>query len=183
MNYEELIAEIDELTRTYHAFAIAIDGAAYTGKRTLAQTLSKKYGAPVIHMSDFRLPVSERPANWQSMPGAEMDFERFNEEIATPWMQGRELVYSIYDEQSGEIKERLALPNAQVYIIEGTYALHPNVKDFYDLRLFCKSTENGRAMRAKASDASIDSAEDARAADYFAAYMTAELADAVYEND
>ncbi len=165
MNYEELIKEIDDLTCTYHAFAIAIEGAECSNRQKLAQTLSKKYGAPMIHMADFHLPKPERPTKWQATPGAEVDFDRFNEEIATPWLKGKELVYSIYDEESGEIKERLALPNAQVYIIEGTYACHPSVLDFYDLRIFC------------AAGAGIDAREDT----YFKTYMTAELADCVYD--
>ncbi len=179
MTYEELIKEIDELTRTYHAFAIAIDGAAYTGKRSLAAHLSKKYGAPVIHMSDFRLPLSEQPKN--GVAGDEMDFERFNEEIAEPWMKKGELVYSVLDEKTGEIKERLALPNAQIYIIEGNFAWHPSVTDFYDLRLFLRAEGDVRAMRAKAADATLDPAADARLQTYFTTYMTDLLSDAVLD--
>ncbi len=157
MIYEELLKEIDELTRTYHAFAIAIDGADASAKSALAAHLSRKFGAPVIHMDDFLLPVGERPADDEM--GNVMDFERFNEEIADPWMKRGELVYSKLDEKTGEIRERLALPNAQIYIIEGDYVWHPSVTDFYDLRLFMTSASS-------------------RLASYFSTYMTEALADA-----
>ncbi len=164
MTYKELLKEIDALTRTYHAFAIAIDGPDGERCHALAAHLSRKFGAPVIHMSDFRLPPQERPTSDDA--GAEWDFERYNEEIATPWMKGGELVYTILDEK-GEMKERLALPNAQIYIIEGHYAWHPAVTDFYDLRLFMKSS---------ASD-------DAHLNAYFETYMTEALADEVLGED
>ncbi len=160
MTYEALLKEIDELTRTYHAFAIAIDGADTEAKANLASHLSRKFGAPVIHMHDFRLPVGERPAD--DKMGSTMDFERFNEEIAEPWMKRGELVYSILDEKTGEIRERLALPNAQIYIIEGDYAWHPAVTDFYDLRLFIKGKDKSLST-------------------YFSTYMTEELADVVLD--
>ncbi len=164
MTYEELMKEIDELTRTYHAFAIAIDGANGVGKGKLAAHLSRKFGAPVIHMSDFRLPVNERPENGD--PASEMDFERYNEEICKPWLKQGELVFSLLDEKTGEICERLALPNAQIYIIEGNYAWHPSVTDFYDLRLFMKRA---------------DTPAEEPLATYFTAYMTEELSDAVLD--
>ncbi len=174
MTYEELTAEIEELTRTYHAFAIAIEGLPFSGKRALAAHLSKVYGAPVIHMDDFRYPKTAGNG-----AAAEMDFERFNEEISEPWLKKGELVYSIYDKESGEIKERLALPNAQIYIIEGNYVWHPGVSDFYDFRLFLKAPQDLRALLAKTAGAEIDFAKDETLKSYYTEYFTEELADAV----
>ncbi len=164
MTYEELLKEIDGMTRIYHAFAIAIDGVSPAANRALAAHLSRKFGAPVIHMSDFLLPPAERVQEGEA--GSEMDFERYDEEISGPWMKQGELVYTVLDE-SGEIKERLALPNAQIYIIEGNYAWHPSVMDFYDLRLFLKPA----GVMA-----------DPRLATYFTTYMTEELSDVVLDD-
>jgi uridine kinase len=181
ITYEELIERIEKLRHIYNAFAIAIDGMAYAGKTTLAAHLSQKYGAPVIHMDDFVLPVEEREAGWEQTPGAEIDFERFNEEISEPWMKRKPLVYSLRDAKSGEYTERVALPDAQIYLIEGTYCTHPLVLDFYDLHLFCKIPPALQAQRAEAAHTPLDEAVRARQEQYFITNMTEALSDEVLD--
>lgn len=183
MTYEELIDTIEELRKTYNAFAVAIDGMTSAGKTTLAAHLSKKYGAPVIHLSDFLLPKTERKAGWEDTPAGEVDFERFDEEIVTPWMEKKPLVYSVVDPASGELIERRALPDGQMFLIEGTYCLHPCIRDFYDLRLFLRIDAAEQTRRLTAGGKTPDTAALARENAYFVTYMTDLLSDGVLEGD
>lgn len=183
MTYQELLDTIEELKKTYNAFAVAIDGMTGAGKTALAAHLSKKFGAPVVHLDDFRLPLSERKPDWETTPGGEMDFERFDEEIVTPWLTKKPLVYSVVDPKSGEITERRALPDGQMFLFEGTYALHPLIRDFYDLRLFMKVDGQVRASRLEKDGTPVDPSSLARENEYFVSYMTELLADGVLDGE
>lgn len=183
MTYRELLDTIEELKKTYNAFAVAIDGMTGAGKTALAAHLSKKFGAPVVHLDDFRLPLSERKHDWETTPGGEMDFERFDEEIVTPWLTKKPLVYSVVDPKSGEITERRALPDGQMFLFEGTYSLHPLIRDFYDLRLFMKVDGQVQKSRLEKDGTPVDPSALARENEYFVSYMTELLADGVLDGE
>lgn len=187
MTYEELFEKIEELRGTYNAFAVAIDGMTGAGKTTLAAYLSKKYGAPVLHLDDFRLPPAERAKGWETLPGGDMDFERFEEEIVAPWMEKRPLVYTTVDPVTGEMLDRRALPDGQMFIFEGTYVLHPMIRDFYDLRLFVRVGEAEQARRlaeaGRGADAEQLKTRLSLERAYFDAYMTEALADGVIDGE
>ena len=187
MTYEELFEKIEELRGTYNAFAVAIDGMARAGKTTLAACLSRKYGAPVVHLDDFRLPVRERARGWETVPGGDMDFERFEEEIVAPWMEKRPLVYTTVDPVTGELLDRRALPDGQMFIFEGTYIMHPMIRDFFDLRLFVRVGRETQAERLAAAGEKADAAVRERRLSleqaYFDAYMTEALADGTVDGE
>lgn len=178
--YEQLTGEIDTLLESFSAFAVAIDGMKYAGKSTLAAHLSKKYGAPVLHMEDFLLPQSERPDNWEDTPGGGVDFARFREEIYLAWKEKRPIAYSLRNPVTGEDVKRMILPEARMYIVEGTYATHPEIPDFYDLRIFCRVSAEEQVKRANAGEG-LSMAELARERAYFATYLTEELSDVVVD--
>ena len=177
IQYEELMDKIEELCCMFNAFAIAIDGMACAGKTELAAHLSKKFGAPIIHMSDFILPENERPAGWEKTPGGEIDFERFDAEVVQKWLKQKPIVYDLRDPKTGELTDRVALPDGQIYIVEGTYCLHPAILDFYDLRLFLRLSKEEQEKRALSAGKTLDARELARQDDYFTMYMTELLAD------
>lgn len=181
MTYDELFGKMEELRGTYNAFAVAIDGMAGAGKTTLAAYLSKKYGAPVVHLDDFRLPPAERPKGWETIPGGDVDFERFEEEIVAPWMEKRPLVYTTVDPVTGEMLDRRALPDGQMFLFEGTYIMHPMIRDFFDLRLFVRVGAEEQARRLAAAKARAGALPTETRLDleraYFDAYMTEALAD------
>mgnify|MGYP004636685869 CR=1 FL=1 len=181
MTYDELFGKMEELRGTYNAFAVAIDGMAGAGKTTLAAYLSKKYGAPVVHLDDFRLPPAERPKGWETIPGGDVDFERFEEEIVAPWMEKRPLVYTTVDPVTGEMLDRRALPDGQMFLFEGTYIMHPMIRDFFDLRLFVRVGAEEQARRLAAAKVRAGALPTGTRLDleraYFDAYMTEALAD------
>ncbi len=187
MTYDELFGKMEELRGTYNAFAVAIDGMAGAGKTTLAAYLSKKYGAPVVHLDDFRLPPAERPKGWETIPGGDVDFERFEEEIVAPWMEKRPLVYTTVDPVMGEMLDRRALPDGQMFLFEGTYIMHPMIRDFFDLRLFVRVGAEEQARRLAAAKVRAGALPTETRLDleraYFDAYMTEALADGTLDGE
>lgn len=187
MTYDELFGKMEELRGTYNAFAVAIDGMAGAGKTTLAAYLSKKYGAPVVHLDDFRLPPAERPKGWETIPGGDVDFERFEEEIVAPWMEKRPLVYTTVDPVTGEMLDRRALPDGQMFLFEGTYIMHPMIRDFFDLRLFVRVGAEEQARRLAAAKVRAGALPTETRLDleraYFDAYMTEALADGTLDGE
>jgi len=181
--FQQLNDAIDDLLRHFNAAAIAIDGMTGAGKTELAALLSRRYGAPIIHMSDFVLPVAQRRAGWEAVPGGDQDFDRFNEEVADPWMKKKPIVYTVCDPETGEPKERAALPDARLYIIEGTYVLHPAIRDFYDLRIFMKVPPEVQAARLAGAESAPTADQLFLENQYFLTYMTEMFSDLVLDDD
>ena len=83
--YENVFNEIETLLEKKPRVTVAIDGGAATGKTTLAEILSARYGASIVHMDDFFLrPEQRTPARFEE-PGGNFDKERFLEEVV-PYM-------------------------------------------------------------------------------------------------
>ena len=84
---------IDRKLKEQERVAVALEGGAASGKTTLAAQLSAHYGAPVIAMDDFFLPPALRTPERYSLPGGNIDFERFNAQVAAPLREGRAFSY------------------------------------------------------------------------------------------
>ena len=124
----------DESEEMRH-FYIAIDGPSGSGKSTLADRLAKELDAPVIRMDDFYLPLCDRKGDRVSAPGWNVDYERFTREVAENALARRPISYGIFDCSTQSIRETVTLPDSRYLIVEGCYAMHPEIPDFYDLRI------------------------------------------------
>ncbi len=126
---------------------IAIDGRCASGKTTLAAELSKKYDCNVIHMDDFFLRPEQRTAERLSMPGENIDHERFLEEVLLPLRSGKDFSYRPYDCKNGELGEPILVKAKPVNIVEGSYSCHNNLCEYYDYRIFMTIDENEQMKR------------------------------------
>lgn len=130
-----LFHAIDRLLNEREYVRIAIDGRCGAGKTTLAELLQRVYGANLFHMDDYFLPFARKTPDRLTEPGGNVDYERFREEIAgTP--KGAEIVWRKFDCGTQTLGEAVhAAPN-RLTIVEGSYALHPALRDAYDLKVF-----------------------------------------------
>ena len=115
---------------------IAIDGRAASGKTTKAALLSEVLDAPVIHMDDFFLPPALRTPERLSQPGGNVHYERFAEEVLPHLRTGEAFAYRIFDCGVMDFNGEREIPAAPIRIVEGSYAHHPALADYADLRVF-----------------------------------------------
>lgn len=129
-------AAINTLRREHAQLLIAIDGRCASGKTTLAATLSEIYGCPVVHMDHFFLRTSQRTKARLRTPGENIDHERFLQEVLLPLREKGTCTYRPFDCATRELAEPITVQMQDIGIIEGSYACHTALREYYDLRLF-----------------------------------------------
>ena len=133
--FERVFHQVDDLTYRQDYFVVAIDGRCASGKTRLAQLLSKKFDARVVHIDEFYLPLEERRSDWKEHPGANIDFKRLAREALLPGFysiffkeaERGNIEYRPYSCKEKQYLEPKKLPVQQITVIEGTYAFHPEL--------------------------------------------------------
>lgn len=126
---------------------IGIDGYCASGKTTLAVNFAEKFSAQIIHMDDFFLPPDMRTEQRLSQTGGNVHYERFNTEVVSGLENGVEFVYRAFSCKHGSFTESKKVSPDMPVIIEGSYALHPNINLNYDLKIFLKADYETRLAR------------------------------------
>jgi len=115
---------------------IGIDGRCASGKTTLAHSLHERYGWDVVHADDFFLRPQQRTPERYAEPGGNLDRERLIEEVLMPLRQNRPVVFQRFDCSIMKLNEQITLKPTDAVIVEGSYALHPSLREYYDLKIF-----------------------------------------------
>lgn len=127
MNKEELIQNL----KTKQHFILAIDGMCASGKTTLADELHHVLGGHLFHMDDFFLPLEKRTQERLLEPGGNVDYERFLEEVLIPLSKKETVYYRAFDCSTMSFHQTQEMKYQPINIIEGSYALHPTLQDYY----------------------------------------------------
>ena len=144
---EELVRRLLELSRSRQPVLAALDGRCASGKTTLARALEEKYGWSVIHMDHFFLRPEQRTPQRLSTPGENVDHERFLDEVLRPLKAGQSVRYRPFDCHAMALGEPIKVESGPVILVEGAYACHPTLWDYYDLRAFL--TVEGELQRER----------------------------------
>ena len=115
---------------------IAIDGNCGSGKSTLAKELAVALEANLFHMDDFYLPELMKTELRMAEPGGNVDYERFSTDVMTPLLAGSGFVYRKFSCQAQGLVDSVFVIPKKINIVEGAYALHPQLIDAYDLKVF-----------------------------------------------
>jgi len=115
---------------------VGLDGRCTSGKTTFAHVLEARLHCPVIHMDHFFLRPHMRTPERLATPGGNVDHERFLEEVMVPLRKGQAITYRPFDCHTLDFRTPITVPHADVILVEGTYALCPALREYYDLRLF-----------------------------------------------
>ena len=136
-------------------YIIAIDGRCGAGKSTIAARLAEELNATLFHMDDYFLRPEQRTPERFSTPGENVDHERFLKEILIPLKEGRTITYSPYSCTTQTLLDPITVTPADIVIVEGSYALHPTLRAYYDLRVFLTlfPREQEARIRARNGDA------------------------------
>lgn len=126
---------IDRLLSEKEFVRVAIDGRCASGKSTLGGLLSRVYGANLLHTDDYFLPFERKTPERLAEPGGNVDYERFYEEVASR-PAGAEIVWRPFDCMTQALGDPVRVKPARLTVIEGSYALHPTLRDAYDLKVF-----------------------------------------------
>lgn len=115
---------------------LAIDGRSAAGKTTLAAALGAQYGGAVFHMDDFFLRPAQRTPERCAQPGGNVDRERVLAEVLEPLSRGEDVTFRRYDCRTGTLQPPQTVRPGRLVIVEGAYAMHPELAGFYDLSVF-----------------------------------------------
>ena len=150
------ISEKAEVLSEGKAFLIiAIDGRCASGKTTLASELSEKLGCDVIHADDFYLQGFQRTAERYAEPGGNLDRERLLEEVLLPLSRREKPVYRPFLCHRMDFGNEIKLADKNIFIIEGSYSCHSELRRFYDLTVFVttdKDTQKKRILERSGED-------------------------------
>ena len=131
-----LLVRIDRLMAERERVLVAIDGGSASGKTTLGALLQSIYACPVFHMDDFFLRPEQRTPERFSEPGGNVDRERFLSEVLLPLREGKTVDYRRFDCKTFTIASPRRIETARLNIVEGAYAMHPDLAPYYDLTVF-----------------------------------------------
>ena len=129
-NLRSLVRELDNM----ESFIVAVEGRCAAGKTTLAARLSAQLDAQVLHMDDFFLRPEQRTPERYAEAGGNVDRERVYE-VLKQVKEGKAVSFRSFDCGEMELADEKEI-HAQRVIVEGSYAMHPELREFYDLSIF-----------------------------------------------
>lgn len=144
---ENIISKIEELKQQKKRVIVAVDGRCASGKTTLSKLLEDRLSCNVIHMDSFFLQPHQRTEQRISVPGENVDHERFLSEVLIPLRSGKSFSYREYFCYSGEFSEPIFVCENDVTVIEGSYSCHSSLWDSYDLRIFVTTDKETQLSR------------------------------------
>ncbi len=144
---ERLAREIEGRCGNKRPFLVAIDGPSAGGKSTLGQALAQRIGAALVHMDDFFLPPELRTPARYAAPGGNVHYERVLEEVLQPAARGEEITYGVFDCGCMAVGETRQVPVNDVLLVEGAYSLHPELRGYFDLKVFLEVDEATQKAR------------------------------------
>ena len=135
-DYLPLYAAMENCLKERGSVNVAIDGKSGAGKSSLARTLSTLFDCNVFHTDDFFLPLEKRTAERLQEVGGNMDRERFRAEICEPVRTGKPFAYRPFDCSMMQQGEPVEVVPKKVNIFEGSYSMHPELQEYYDVKVF-----------------------------------------------
>ncbi len=131
-----LVKAVQALSAKKDRVLVALDGRCASGKTTLAARLQEEHGWSVVHMDHFFLRPEQRCLERYAQPGGNIDHERFLKEVLLPLRLGERPGYRPCDCHSQTLLPPIPFEPGPVVLAEGSYACHPALWDYYDLRAF-----------------------------------------------
>jgi deoxyadenosine/deoxycytidine kinase len=141
-----LLERLDEMLEE-GSVHMCIEGGSASGKSTLAQLLSEVYGCTVFHMDDFFLQPHQRTPERFAEAGGNVDYERFREEVMLPFSRGERVLYRRFDCSKMKILPPVEMKATRLTVTEGAYSMHPQLSEFYDLKVMLDIDKNLQKAR------------------------------------
>ena len=136
MKMERVQKAINDLLENKEKIIVAIDGPCASGKTTLAQKLSDILDANVFHTDDFFLRPEQRTKERLSVPGGNVDYERFYDEVLSKLCDNKPFSYRPFCCKTMTLLKPVLVKPKRLNIVEGSYSMHEALRGFYDLTVF-----------------------------------------------
>lgn len=163
---------------------VALDGYCGSGKTTFANKLQAELNCNLVHIDDFYLPFSERKENWKEILAGNMNFTRLKNEVLTN-LNEASLSYGIFNPRKQQIVSYSEMTKKRVFILEGAYSHHPDIRKFFDYFIFfkCEDEKQNERLMAREGDhyEAFKSVWIKRERDYFAGYSIIDKADIIID--
>lgn len=128
---------------------VAVDGRCASGKTAFAALCARLFeDCTVFHMDDFFLPYEMRTPERLATPGGNVDHERAKTQLFEALCRVEAVTLSRFDCSTGALEEPRTFPATRLTIVEGSYALHPDLAGYSHLKLFltCDPQEQLRRL-------------------------------------
>lgn len=145
--YSRVFEKVDKLLKGDKPCIIAVEGMCGSGKSYLAELLSNTYDCNVFHMDDYFLPLEMKTAERLAEPGGNVHYERFKEEVLEPLRTNQTVIYRPYLCGVWKYDEPRTISPKKISIIEGSYCMHPTLRESYDLTVFLEVDYNEQLQR------------------------------------
>ena len=145
-----LLTSIQSLLDNGTHVVVAIDGRCCSGKTTLAAFLARRFGGRVVHIDDFFLPFDLRTPDRLAQIGGNIHAERLMQEVLSH-IRDTKLYYNRFSCRNGRF-EQVRLTGGALTVVEGSYSLLPQLRDFYDLTVFCTIGASSQRKRVTARE-------------------------------
>lgn len=139
---------IQETLNGKNRIVIGIDGQCGSGKSTLAKELAKEYQALLIHMDDYFLPPEMKTKERLSEAGGNVHYERIKQEVFEHITEDKIFIRK-FNCNSNILEDPVEFENKDIIIVEGSYSLHKELRDFYDIKVFLKVSYDLQIERIK----------------------------------
>lgn len=184
MNVDQIAEAIDGRRREGSRFVVGIDGFGGAGKSTIAHQLAAKLNrAVVVPMDDFIVKDHLYDNSWESA----WDRRRLIDQVLRSFRAGDEVNYQRLEWESGSLGDLERLPDADVLIVEGLTAFHPDAAPLFDYRIWIDTPAEVARERGRARDAGTENEKywdlwSSNDQAYFKVHRPDQLADAVVSN-
>lgn len=149
---QALKRHIEEALSQRGRLIFAIDGMTGSGKSRLAIDLADQFGGSIIRMDHFFLPVTERDQPGTPVQAGHMDLARFQEEVMLPLTAGHAGSYRVFNCQRQQYSGERSFKGDGLIIVEGSYALHPEIRALYDDSVFLSLDAGRQRARLQARE-------------------------------
>lgn len=135
---------------------VAIDGPSGSGKTALAQALqASELAATVVHVDDFYSTEGADPSSHLTPEeGCDeyVDWMALLELVIDPLTDGDPGYYQVYDWIAQKPDEWVTVPARGVIVIEGVYAMRPQLQEAYDVTVYVDTPKETRLDRLSKRD-------------------------------
>jgi len=142
-----LFSKIDNAMKHHPHVILAVDGDAAAGKTTLAGIINLIYNCNIVPMDHFFLRPEQRSEKRLAEPGGNIDYERFKNEVSDFLISSKPFSYQPFDCRIWDFGKEIFVEPNKLTVVEGSYALHPNLSDIYDIKVFLSVDKEEQMQR------------------------------------